>query len=47
MEIDTDQISTVVMEYIQTNYSADSIQAMALRLAQSGLSFIKLAELLF
>ena len=42
MEIDTDQISTVVMEYIQTNYSADSIQAMALRLAQSGLSFIQI-----
>jgi len=41
MEIDTDQISTVVMEYIQTNYSADSIQSMALRLAQSGLSFIQ------
>ncbi|MCU4414683.1 AI-2E family transporter [Acinetobacter sp. WU_MDCI_Axc73] len=42
MEIDTDQISTVVMEYIQTNYSADSIQTMALRLAQSGLSFIQI-----
>lgn len=42
MEIDTDQISTAVMEYIQTNYSADSIQSMALRLAQSGLSFIQI-----
>ena len=42
MEIDTDQISTVVMEYIQTNYSADSIQTMALRLAQSGLNFIQI-----
>ncbi|WP_130802122.1 chloramphenicol efflux transporter CxpE [Acinetobacter ihumii] len=42
MEIDTDQISTVVMQYIQTNYSADSIQTMALRLAQSGLNFIQI-----
>lgn len=42
MEIDTDQISTVIMEYIQTNYSADSIQTMALRLAQSGLNFIQI-----
>ncbi|WP_111859523.1 chloramphenicol efflux transporter CxpE [Acinetobacter sp. CFCC 10889] len=40
MELDTDQISKVVMEYVQTNYSADSIQAMALKIAQSGLSFI-------
>ena len=40
MEIDTDQISKVVMEYVQTNYSADSIQSLALKIAQSGLSFI-------
>ncbi|MDM1248442.1 chloramphenicol efflux transporter CxpE [Acinetobacter sichuanensis] len=40
MELDTDQISKVVMDYVQTNYSADSIQAMALKIAQSGLSFI-------
>ena len=42
MEIDTNQISSVVMEYVQTNYSADSIQAMALKLAQSGLNFIQI-----
>ena len=42
MELDTEQISKAVMEYIQTNYSADSIQVMALRLAQSGLNFIQL-----
>ncbi|MGA5989114.1 hypothetical protein ACPB4A_26010, partial [Escherichia coli] len=42
MEIDTEQISTVVMDYIQTNYSADSIQTMLLRLAQSGLNFIQI-----
>ena len=42
MELDTDQISKVVMEYVQTNYSADSIQAMALKIAQSGLSFISI-----
>ncbi|MDR0237265.1 chloramphenicol efflux transporter CxpE [Acinetobacter sp.] len=42
MELDTDQISKVVMEYVQTNYSADSIQSMALKIAQSGLSFISI-----
>lgn len=42
MEIDTEQISKAVMDYIQTNYSADSIQSMALRVAQSGLNFIQL-----
>ena len=42
MEIDTEQISKVVMEYIQTNYSADSIQSMVLRVAQSGLNFIQI-----
>jgi predicted PurR-regulated permease PerM len=42
MEIDTDQFSSVVMDYVQTNYSADSIQAMILKLAQSGLNFIQI-----
>lgn len=42
MELDTEQISKVVMDYVQTNYSADSIQAMALKVAQSGLSFIQI-----
>jgi len=42
MEIDTEQISKALMDYIQTNYSADSIQAMALRVAQSGLNFIQI-----
>ncbi len=42
MEIDTQQFSTVVMDYVQTNYSADSVQAMAMRLAQSGLNFIQI-----
>ncbi|ESK57291.1 MAG: AI-2E family transporter [Moraxellaceae bacterium] len=42
MELDTEQISKAIMEYIQTNYSADSIQTFALRLAQSGLNFIQL-----
>lgn len=42
MEIDTDQISTAIMDYVQTNYSADSIQAMALKLAQSGISVIQI-----
>ena len=42
MELDVDQISAAVMEYVQTNYSADSIQAMIAKLAQSGLNFIQI-----
>ena len=42
MEIDTEQISIAIMSYVQTNYSADSIQTMALKVAQSGLSFIQI-----
>lgn len=42
MEIDTEQISAAVMDYIQTNYSADSIQAMVTKLAQSGLNFLQI-----
>lgn len=42
MEINTDEFSKVAMEYVQTNYSVDSIQTLALRLAQSGLNFIQL-----
>ena len=42
MEIDTSHISSIVMDYVQTNYSADSIQAMLLRVAQSGLNFIQI-----
>ncbi|WP_343578545.1 chloramphenicol efflux transporter CxpE [Acinetobacter sp.] len=42
MEIDTEQISKALMDYIQTNYSADSIQTMLLRVAQSGLNFIQI-----
>ena len=42
MEINTDEMSKVVMDYIQTNYSMDNIQTTALHLAQSGLNFIQL-----
>ncbi|MFU8925435.1 AI-2E family transporter [Acinetobacter puyangensis] len=42
MEINTDELSVTVMDYIQTNYSVDNIQDIALRLAQSGLSFIQI-----
>jgi predicted PurR-regulated permease PerM len=42
MEIDTEQISKAVMDYIQTNYSADSIQSVLLKVAQSGLNFIQI-----
>ena len=42
MELDVDQISAAIMQYVQTNYSADSIQAMIAKLAQSGLNFIQI-----
>jgi len=42
MEIDTNQISDVVMNYVQTNYSADSIQPFLLRLAQYGINFLQI-----
>ncbi len=42
MELDVDQISAAIMEYVQTNYSADSIQGMIAKLAQSGLNFIQI-----
>lgn len=42
MEIDSEQMSKVVMDYVQTNYSVDSIQAMILPLLQSGLNFIQI-----
>lgn len=41
MELDTDQISAAVMDYIHTNYSMDSIQSVVLKVAQSGLNFIQ------
>lgn len=42
LELDVEQISAAIMEYVQTNYSADSVQAIAARVAQSGLNFIQL-----
>ncbi|MBF7694910.1 chloramphenicol efflux transporter CxpE [Acinetobacter rathckeae] len=42
MSINVNQISDSLMQYIQTNYSVDSIQSLLLRLAQSGLNFIQL-----
>lgn len=42
MEIDTEHMSAIVMDYVQTNYSTDSLQAMALKIAQSGLNFIQI-----
>ncbi|MEJ2897798.1 chloramphenicol efflux transporter CxpE [Acinetobacter sp. NS-4] len=42
MEIDTEQMSLAIMDYIQTNYSADSVQALVLKVAQSGLNFIQI-----
>lgn len=41
MEINTDEMSKAIMDYIQTNYSMDNIQTTALQLAQSGLNFIQ------
>lgn len=42
MRLNTNQISDAIMNYIQTNYSVDSIQAFVLKLAQSGLNFIQI-----
>lgn len=42
MEIDVDQFSNVAMDYIQTNYSADSVRDMITKLAQSGMNFIQI-----
>lgn len=42
MRLNTDQVSNAVMDYIQTNYSVDSIQSFVLKLAQSGLNFIQI-----
>lgn len=43
MQIDTDQLSKVVMDYVQTNYNMDSIQTMLLSILQSGLSVIQVS----
>lgn len=43
MQIDTDKLSKVVMDYIQTNYNMDSIQSMLLSIVQSGLSVIQVS----
>ncbi|KAA8732718.1 AI-2E family transporter [Acinetobacter qingfengensis] len=42
MEVNTDEISKSIMDYIQTNYSVNNIQDIVLRLAQSGLNFIQI-----
>ena len=46
MQLNTDELSKVVMDYVQTNYSVDNIQGFLLRLAQSGLSFIQIGATL-
>lgn len=46
MEINTDEMTTVAMDYIQTNYSVNNLQDLALRLAQSGLGFIQVGGML-
>lgn len=42
MILDTEQISTVVLSYIQTNYNADSIQTALLQLVKQGLNVIQI-----
>lgn len=44
--INTDELSAAIMEYVQTNYSANSVQQMVYRIAQSGLNIIHLGGLL-
>lgn len=46
MRVDLDELSNMIMEYIQTNYSTDSLQQFAYRLAQSGLSIIHIGGVL-
>lgn len=46
MQINTDELSKSVMDYVQTNYSVDNIQDIAVRLAQSGLNFIQIGGML-
>lgn len=41
MVVDTSHMSTIVMQYVQTNYNLDSIQSVLLRVAQSGLNVIQ------
>lgn len=42
MMIDTQQITSVLMGYIQTNYSADNIQAFVLQLVKSSLNLLQI-----
>ncbi len=44
--INNEEISTALMDYVQTNYSVDSAQSIVYRLAQSGLSIIHLGGVL-
>jgi predicted PurR-regulated permease PerM len=46
MKVDLDELSNMIMQYIQTNYSTDSLQQFAYRLAQSGLSIIHVGGVL-
>lgn len=42
MVIDTQQMTSVIMGYIQTNYNADNIQTFVLQLFKSGLSLLQI-----
>lgn len=44
--VNTDELSAAIMDYVQTNYSANSVQQMVYRIAQSGLSIIHVGGLL-
>lgn len=44
--INTDELSAAIMEYVQTNYSANSVQQMVYRIAQSGLNIIHVGGLM-
>lgn len=45
LKIDLSELSNMIMQYIQTNYSADSVQQLVSRIAQSGLSIIHVGGL--
>lgn len=45
IKVDLSEVSNMIMQYIQTNYSADSLQQVVYRIAQSGLSIIHVGGL--
>jgi predicted PurR-regulated permease PerM len=45
LKVDLSELSNMIMDYIQTNYSADTMQQLVSRIAQSGLNIIHVGGL--